>query len=142
MNGYQLVEWLSDDEQNSLRRAFTVWIGRVILARDKNQPESVAFKVAELYEVKRMLAERIKEWDRFGYKDGSREEWIQQGIRQGMQQDVLEALAIRHGFVPEEANALIQQIHNIEHLRHLLREAIRCASVDDFMQVLRAEFPK
>ena len=138
----QLVEWLSDDEQNSLRRAFTVWIGRVILARDKNQPEPIAFKVAELYEVKRMLAERIKEWDRFGYRDGLHEEiqkGIQQGMQQGMQQSVLEALAIRQGFVPEEAQALIHQINDIERLRHLHREAIRANSVDDFMQILRAD---
>ena len=131
----RLIEWLSAQEQDSLRRAFTVWIGRVILARDKNQPEAVAFKVAELNEVRRMLAERMKEWDRTWHEEGFRE-----GMQQGMQQYVLEALAIRHGFVPEQAKDLIHRINDIEHLRYLHREAIRSPSVDDFMQVLVAGF--
>lgn len=123
----RLIEWLSAQEQDSLRRAFTVWIGRVILAREKNKPEAMAFKVAELNEVRRMLAERMKEWDRVAHETG---------FREGMQQGILEVLSIRYGFVPEEAQALISQINSIEYLRSLHREAIRSSSIEGFMRAL------
>ncbi len=55
-----LIRWLYAPEQASLRRAFTVWIKRVLLPARMpgvNLPE-----MAELNEVNSILAERVKEW--------------------------------------------------------------------------------
>ena len=55
-----LVEWLRSPEQASLRRAFTVWLKRVLLP---GRMPGVDFdNLNELQEVKSMLAERVIEW--------------------------------------------------------------------------------
>ncbi len=70
-----LVEWLKAPGQDSLRRAFTVWLKRVLLP---GRMPGVDFEnLNELQEVKSMLAERVIEWT---------EEWEQQGMQKGMQQ--------------------------------------------------------
>jgi len=66
-----LAAWLKAPEQTSLRRAFTVWIRRVLLPARMpgvNIPELV-----DLQEVQTMLAERVMEWT---------EQWKQQGMQQ------------------------------------------------------------
>ena len=68
-----LLNWLSSPKQASLRRAFTVWFGRVLFPTRfaaENQPI-----IEELEEVKTMLAERVKEWNK---------ESLERGLRQGM----------------------------------------------------------
>ncbi len=65
-----LINWLKLPEQTSLRRAFTVWIYRVLLPAHlpgQNVPE-----VNELVEVETMLAERVKEWTK---------EWEEAGMQ-------------------------------------------------------------
>jgi len=77
-----LINWLKLPEQTTLRRAFTVWIYRVLLpARlpGQNVPE-----VNELVEVETMLAERVKEWTK---------EWEEAGIQKGMQKGARQLLA-------------------------------------------------
>jgi len=55
-----LVEWLQAPGQDSLRRAFTVWLKRVLLP---GRMPGVDFNsLNELQEVKSMLAERVIEW--------------------------------------------------------------------------------
>ena len=69
-----LIEWLKSPEQSGLRRAFTVWLKRVILpARtlDEQFPE-----INDLQEVHTMLAERVKQWT---------QEWRQAGVVEGME---------------------------------------------------------
>ncbi|MCX7112077.1 MAG: Rpn family recombination-promoting nuclease/putative transposase [Proteobacteria bacterium] len=69
-----LVEWLKSPGQDSLRRAFTVWLKRVLLP---GRMPGVDFEnLNELQEVKSMLAERVIEWT---------EEWKQQGIQKGIE---------------------------------------------------------
>jgi flagellar biosynthesis/type III secretory pathway protein FliH len=70
-----LVHWLHAPEQASLRRAFTVWLGRVLLPGKLKGVDLPALN--ELEEVDAMLAERVKEWTR---------EWEQQGLLKGLQQ--------------------------------------------------------
>jgi len=70
-----LVEWLKSPGQDSLRRAFTVWLKRVLLP---GRMPGVDFnKLNNLQEVNSMLAERVIEWT---------EEWEQQGIKKGLKQ--------------------------------------------------------
>lgn len=77
-----LVEWLSAPEQSSLRRAFVVWIKRVLLPG--RLPGVTLPQVGDLLEIKTMLAERVIEWT---------EQWKQQGLQQGLQQGKLEGEA-------------------------------------------------
>ncbi|MBU1931979.1 hypothetical protein KJ965_04760 [Patescibacteria group bacterium] len=74
------MEWLQAPEQTSLRRAFTVWLRRVLLpARFKGVEIP---PVTELQEVKTMLAERVKEWTMEWKEEG-----LQQGLRQGLESE-------------------------------------------------------
>lgn len=67
-----LVEWLKSTGQDSLRRAFTVWLKRVLLP---GRVPGVNFEnLNELQEVKSMLAEQAVEWTK---------QWEQQGIEKG-----------------------------------------------------------
>ncbi len=67
-----LAGWLSGPEQASLRRAFTIWIKRVLLP--SRFPGIDLPDVADLLEIKTMLAENITEWT---------EQWKQEGLAQG-----------------------------------------------------------
>lgn len=72
-----LVEWLKAPGQDSLRRAFTVWLKRVLLP---GRMPGVDFdNLNELQEVKSMLAERVIEWT---------EEWEQQGMQKGFERGI------------------------------------------------------
>ncbi len=70
-----LSAWLRSPEQTSLRRAFTVWIRRVLLPA--RLPGVSIPELVDLQEVQTMLAERVVEWT---------EQWKQQGLRQGMEE--------------------------------------------------------
>ena len=73
----RLVEWLAADEQDGLRRSFTVWIKRVLLPA--RLPGIDLPEVTNLQEVNAMLAERVMEWT---------EDWKNQGIEQGIEQGI------------------------------------------------------
>lgn len=70
-----LSDWVRAPEQSSLRRAFTVWIKRVLLPG--RLPGVRIPEIADLHEAETMLAERVIEWT---------EEWKQQGLEEGLQQ--------------------------------------------------------
>jgi len=76
-----LIDWLKLPDQVSLRRAFTVWIRRVLLP--VRLPGQELPEVNDLMEVQTMLAERVKEWTR---------EWKEEGLQQGMQKGALQLL--------------------------------------------------
>ena len=96
-----MTEQLKGDQNRELRRAFTVWINRVVLKR--LVPETEIPEVNELSEVKDMLAERVTQWT---------EEWKQQGMQQGMQQGegkmLLRLLVRRFGLVSPEIQDRLQ----------------------------------
>ncbi len=77
----RLLEWLAEPEQNSLRRAFTVWFSRVLFPA--RMPSSDQPIIEELNEVRNMLAERVKEWNR---------ESLERGLQKGMQKGALQLL--------------------------------------------------
>lgn len=77
----RLGQWLNTPAQASVRRAFTVWIVRVLLP---DRFPDVEFPVVQdLYEVQTMLAERVKEWRKRWEEEG-----LQQGLEQGLQQGI------------------------------------------------------
>lgn len=55
-----LIEWLSTPEQSELRRAFTVWLKRVLLPA--RLPNVELPFLNDLREMRAMLAERVIEW--------------------------------------------------------------------------------
>ena len=100
-----LIDWLKLPQQTSIRRAFTVWINRVLLpARLTGQDVP---SVADLMEVETMLAERVKEWTKEWKEEG-----LQQGLQQGMQtvrQVLLRQLTQKFGSLPTEVEEKLQQ---------------------------------
>ena len=68
-----LLEWLADPARDSLRRAFTVWLKRVLLPA--RVPGIELPPINDLQEMHAMLAERVKTWT---------EEWKRQGLEQGI----------------------------------------------------------
>ncbi len=141
----RLIEWLARPEQVSLRRAFTVWLRRVLLPvrlRGAHVPE-----VSDLQEVRSMLAERVIEWTldwkQQGIEEGRREglqQGLQEGLQQGLQQGlitaaregVLAALEIRFGTLPVALQEAIQRIGDLTRLRALHRQAILATSLEEF----------
>ena len=93
-----LVDWLQAPEQVGLRRAFTVWIKRMLLPG--RLPGVELPEVVDLQEVETMLSERVLEWT---------EQWKQEGLEQGRQEGRQEGerrllqrlLTRRFGILPE-----------------------------------------
>jgi hypothetical protein len=78
-----LVTWLRDPTQESLRRAFTMWLRRVLLPA--RLPAVVMPEVQDLAEVQSMLAERVMEWTQ-QWKEEGLEQGRQEGLEQGRQE--------------------------------------------------------
>jgi hypothetical protein len=75
----QLQQRLQGPQYASLRRAFVVWINRIVLRR--LMPGQEVPEVNELQEIDTMLAETVEEWTRQWKADG-----LQQGRLQGLQE--------------------------------------------------------
>ncbi|MHA3025176.1 Rpn family recombination-promoting nuclease/putative transposase [Chromohalobacter israelensis] len=81
-----LVEWLKAPEQTGLRRAFVVWIRRVLLPNRTPGMELPEFnELQDLHEVHDMLAERIKQWPE-RWEEKGRQEGRQEGRKEGRQE--------------------------------------------------------
>ena len=74
-----LIEWLKAPEQQSLRRAFTVWLGRVLLPG--RYPGEAISEFHDLQEVHAMLSETVKSWPA---------QWMAKGIEEGREETLLE----------------------------------------------------
>jgi predicted transposase/invertase (TIGR01784 family) len=81
----QLQQRLQGPQYASLRRAFVVWINRIVLRR--LMPGQEVPEVNELQEIDTMLAETVEEWTRQWKADG-----LQQGRQQGLQEGRQEGL--------------------------------------------------
>jgi predicted transposase/invertase (TIGR01784 family) len=75
----QLQQRLQGPQYASLRRAFVVWINRIVLRR--LMPGQEVPEVNELQEIDTMLAETVEEWTRQWKADG-----LQQGRQEGLQE--------------------------------------------------------
>lgn len=89
-----LATWLKAPEHHSLRRAFTVWVRRVLL---NNRPPDLnshqVSAIQDLDEVNTMMSERIKRWPDQWLQEG-REEIRQQTARNLIEQTTLDDDAI------------------------------------------------
>ena len=90
----KLANQLKAPQNTELRRAFAVWINRVVLKRFNPQGDLPETK--DLPEVQHMIGERIDIW---------KEQLLQQGMQQGLQQGMLagklegQAQLLRHFLV-------------------------------------------
>jgi hypothetical protein len=96
----------SQNPETSLRRAFTVWISRVLLP--VRLPGQKVPKVNELMEIETMLAERVKEWTREWKEEGVQlglQKGLQKGRQEGRQEGLCQALKLllvrRFGDLPQ-----------------------------------------
>ncbi|MBF0152325.1 MAG: Rpn family recombination-promoting nuclease/putative transposase [Magnetococcales bacterium] len=77
-----LIDWVKAPEQTSLRRAFTVWLGRVLLPR--RIPGQTIPEKSDLQEVDAMLAETVQEWT-LQWEEEGRQKGLQEGLKEGLQ---------------------------------------------------------
>jgi predicted transposase YdaD len=105
----RLIEWLRSPQQDSLRRAFSVWLGRVILGR---LPGGAVTHVDDLQEMRAMLADQFQEWreefERKASQDGLRR-GLQEGFREGEARLLLHLLASRFGDLPQSVQERVRQ---------------------------------
>ena len=128
-----LLEWLQSPQDDSLRRAFTVWLRRVFLPA--RLPGIALPEVHDLLEMHSMLAERVIEWT---------QQWKEQGLQEGLQEGqlqearamVLEAIAARFEVVPEDIAVVVQGLEAREHLHTLLRQAVQCPTLEALRAVV------
>ncbi len=111
---YHLLDWFKAKEQNSLRRAFNVWINRVLLP--KKFPDTDFFEFKDIQEVDTMLAETVKGWKKEGEIQGiekGRQEGELHGIEKGRQQEAAKLFLLlldsKFGSVSQELQAKIRQ---------------------------------
>ena len=132
-----LIEWLGTPEQAELRRAFTVWIKRVLLP--VRLPGVALPEVGDLQEVRSMLAERViewtQEWKQQGLQEGRRE-GLQQGLVESARTSVLDVLETRFGRVPLTIQATVNRLDDPGLLRALHKQAILASSLAEFERVL------
>ena len=109
-----LLSWLSSVEQDSLRRAFTVWFNRVLLPRKLPGTDFTEFK--SLQEVETMLAETVKGWKNEGILQGrqeGRQEGLEEGLEKGRQEEAAKLFLLlldsKFGAVSQELQAKIRQ---------------------------------
>ena len=130
----ELKERLQHPRYTSVRRAFTIWVRRVLLRR--MVPEEVIPEVNDLEEVNAMLAERVEEWTKNwkqqGLQEGlqqGRQEGRQEGQQQGLQESFMRLLSKRFGPVPSDVT---QRVNNAppEQITRWFDQAIDAPSLD------------
>jgi len=102
-----LLEWLEGTEQDSLRRAFTVWLKQVLLP--KRLPAVSIPQLSELQEVKTMLAETVQKW----YDEATAKglmEGMAKGLTEGMAKGLTEGVA--KGLAEGKAEMLISLLES------------------------------
>ena len=147
----ELTVRLHGPEYARLRRAFTVWLGRVVLKR-AGITEDLS-ELHDLQEVDAMLEERAAQW---------KDDYIRQGVLMGLAEGRMEGLAegeakgraegrvegkaegfglalqnlleIRFGRLPPDVSASLAGVSDMDALRELTLSAYRAASLQAFME--------
>lgn len=145
-----LIQWLDTPELAGLRRAFAVWLGRVLLPSRVSGIRIPEFN--DLLEVDSMLAERVKEWTR-QWKEEGLEEDRRQGWEEGWAKGLAEgrdlALAAERALLLRQARRrfgddcttrlqpLLDNIHDQERLAEVGEWIVACAAVDELIALLK-----
>lgn len=113
--------------QDYIRDTFE-FIDWVITLSDK-EDELIKEEVEKLEEVNKMPY--VTSFERIGIKKGRKE-----GLLEKSREDILMVLDERFGDVSSDIIDYINDIENDRELKSLLRFAVKCASLDEFMQML------
>ncbi len=142
-----LQEWLNRPEHSELRRAFASWLRNVLLPM--RMPGVEIPQVADLQEVKAMLADRViewtEEWKREGFEEGfgkGTEKGLEKGLRKGLRKGVEKArsevrgvlvrhLEARFGPLSEEARGRLEAIDSLEALTEMMGRVPLVHSLDE-----------
>jgi hypothetical protein len=117
-----LVNWLRSSEQDSLRRAFAVWLERVILARLSGERVS---PVSSLWEKPTMLSENFDRWEM-----ELRQEGRQEGRREGEAALLMRQLQKRFGELPDSVLTRLRGAPP-DQLEHWGERLLDAASLND-----------
>ncbi|MFO1352713.1 MAG: hypothetical protein U1F68_19370 [Gammaproteobacteria bacterium] len=139
--------WLQAPEQTRLRRAFTVWLRRVL--RNASSESTPLAGVEDLDEVKVMLAERVQQWEQ-RWRERSfaagLEQGMSQGIEQGIEQGMIAERALlyrqaRHRFGEPTATTLAEWLERIdaaERLAEIGEWLVTSTSADELLERVKA----
>ena len=80
--------------------------------------------------------EEIERGDDMPYITSVERIGIKKGALENSREMVLEALEVRFGEIPQEITELINSLDDVNKLKILHRQAIKCASLDEFKRLL------
>jgi predicted transposase/invertase (TIGR01784 family) len=127
---HYLLEWLHDDQQTGLRRAFTVWFNRVLLPRKLPNTDFTEF--TDLQEVQTMLAETVKTW-----ANEARQAGHQEGLQAGRQKEAAKLFLLlvdsKFGAVSQELQTKIQQA-SPEEIEQWAKQIFQAASPEALLR--------
>lgn len=130
----RLKERLQDKRHDSLRRALTVWLSRVVIR--KLIPEEPIPELNDLQEIDNMLAERVEQWT-MKWKSSGRQEGMQEGMQKGMQKGesrlLLRQIQKRFGDAPGWAKAKIEKASEAQ-LQHWAENILDATTLEDIFQ--------
>ena len=126
----ELIARLHGPEYLSLRRAFTVWLGRVVLKRSGITEEIPEFQ--DLREVDAMLEERAAQW-KDEYITLGRKEGEAKGLGRGVQL-LLEA---RFGALPASVTTYISSSSDSNTLQKMMLSAYHAESLQSFIELIK-----
>ncbi len=131
----ELIKWLKAPEQTSLRRAFAVWIRRVLLP--VRLPGQTLPEINDLMEVDAMLAERVKEWT-YEWKQEGIAEGMQKGMQKGMQEGeigiLLRLMRLKFGELDTTTIARVQ-LAGAEQLRSWSERILSAKTVEEIFHL-------
>jgi hypothetical protein len=137
-----LVEKLKETGQESLCRAFSVWLSKVILARLSGE----RMTVDHLWEKQTMLSERFDEWEaqfrREGRQEGrreGREEGIQEGRQDGEVTLLTRQLLKRFGELPDSVRSRLRSAP-LDELEHWGERLLDVSSLDELFTDAQSSF--
>lgn len=118
-----LLEWLKQPEHRELQRSFASWICNVLLRA--RMPGVEIPEMADLLEVKTMLADRVVEWTR---------EWERGGFEKGLfeaRKVLVEHIEERFGPLSEELLGRLEAIDSFKTLMEVMGRVPLAHSLDD-----------
>lgn len=134
----ELIARLHGPEYLSLRRAFTVWLGRVVLKRSGITEEIPEFQ--DLREVDAMLEERAAQWKDEYIRQGvmiGKAEGISIGETRGLGLALRDLLEARFGTLPQSVTSYIASSSDSNALRTLTLSAYHAESLQAFIEQLK-----
>ena len=130
----ELIARLHGPEYLPLRRAFTVWLGRVVLKRSGITEEIPEFQ--DLREVDAMLEERAAQWKN-EYITLGRKEGEAKGEAKGLGRGVQLLLEARFGALPASVTTYISSSSDSNTLQKMMLSAYHAESLQSFIELIK-----